>query len=135
MLLLLLTTLFASTLANPCGPLSNSCPCLGSAEAANIALRWLEIFQTNSAGNGTGAAIIESTIAENFTYYDEGASFGDPAAVYSNKSALEESIAGTGYSGTLVTDVKYTVLTTFASCDTIGLRWQSNSKSAKAENV
>ncbi|EME80611.1 uncharacterized protein MYCFIDRAFT_177542 [Pseudocercospora fijiensis CIRAD86] len=134
-LLLLLPTLFTNTLANPCGPLSSSCPCLNSPEASNIALRWLQIFQTDSLGNGTGFALIDSTISENFTYYDEGASFGDPAPVYPNKAALENSISGEGYSGNLVTDVKYSVLETFESCETIGLRWRSEASSARGENV
>lgn len=109
--------------------------CLNSAEAYNIALRWLQIFQTDSKGAGTGGAIIDSTIAPNFTYYDEGASFGDPAPVYTSKSALVESISGTGYSGTVVTNVQYSILTAFASCDISVIRWQSDSKAANATEV
>jgi hypothetical protein len=67
-------------------PLSSAqvcCPtpgpsCISTGEAANLALRWLQIFQTDGQGAGIGAALIPSTIALNFTYYDEGASFGEP---------------------------------------------------------
>jgi hypothetical protein len=68
-------------------------------------------------------------------YYDEGASFGDPSPVYSNASSVESSVSGSGYSGSLVTDVKYSILTNFASCDTVVVRWQSDSRSAKAKGV
>ena len=110
-------------------------PCLGEAESYLIALRWLQIFQTDAKGVGIGGAIIDSTIAPNFTYYDEGASFGKPAPVYDGKASLVKSISGTGYSGTVVTDVRYTILTAFASCDTSVVRWQSNSKAANGTGV
>jgi len=84
-----------------------------------ISRRWLSIFQTTSNGAGTGAALVESTLAPNFTYYDQGSTFGDPTPVYSNASAVEASVSGAGYSGTLVTDVKYSIVTNFASCDTV----------------
>lgn len=42
-------------------------PCLNSGEAYNIALRWLQIFQTDVNGTGTGSAIIPSTLTSNFT--------------------------------------------------------------------
>jgi hypothetical protein len=110
-------------------------PCLGDAESYLIALRWLQIFQTNAKGVGIGGAIIDSTIAPNFTYYDEGASLGKPRPVYDGKASLVKSISGTGYSGTVVTDVHYTILTAFASCDTSVVRWQSNSKAANGTGV
>lgn len=113
----------------------NQPPCLNPAEAHLISLRWLQIFQTNSKGAGTGAALVQTTLASNFTYYDEGSTFGNPAPVYNSSAAVEESVSGTGYSGTLVTDVQYSILHSFASCDTAVLRWQSNSKAAKATNV
>ena len=112
-----------------------SSPCLVEAEANLISLRWLQIFQTNAKGVGIGGAIIDSTIAENFTYYDEGASFGDPAPVYDGKQSLVKSISGSGYSGTLVTDVRYTVLYAFCSCDIAVVRWQSNSKAANGTGM
>lgn len=110
-------------------------PCLDQAEAYLIALRWLQIFQTNSKGEGTGAALVSSTLASNFSYFDEGASFGDSAAVYSSAAEVEESVSGSGYSGSLVTGVQYSILYAFASCDTSVVRWQSNSKSAKSKGV
>lgn len=42
-------------------------PCLSPGESYNIALRWLQIFQTNENGTGTGSAIIPSTLTSNFT--------------------------------------------------------------------
>jgi hypothetical protein len=117
------------------GSASTGPPCLADAEAYNIALRWLQIFQTDAKGAGTGAAIIDSTIAPNFTYYDEGASLGKSAPVYDGKASLVKSISGTGYSGTLVTNVQYSILTAFASCDISVLRWQSNSKAANGTGV
>ena len=84
---------------------ANEIPCLGPAEASNIATRWLNIFQKDSNGTSTGIGLITTLIADNFTYYDEGASFGDPAPLYTSRQALYESIAGSGYSGALVTDV------------------------------
>lgn len=110
-------------------------PCLGEAESYLIALRWLQIFQTDTKGAGIGGAIIDSTIAPNFTYYDEGASFGKSKPVYDGKASLVTAISGTGYSGTAVTDVRYTILTAFASCDTSVVRWQSNSKAANGTGV
>ena len=110
-------------------------PCLGEAESYLIALRWLQIFQTDAKGAGIGGAIIDSTIAPNFTYYDEGASFGKSKPVYKGKASLVKSISGTGYSGTLVTDVRYSILTSFSSCDTSVVRWQSNSKAANGTGV
>lgn len=110
-------------------------PCLVPAEGRNIAARWFQIFQTDSTGAGTGAAIVESTLAPNFTYYDEGASFGDPAAVYNSSSAVYDSVSGSGYSGNLVTSVQYTVLESLVGCDFVVSRWQSNSKAANATNV
>lgn len=110
-------------------------PCLIPAEGRNIASRWFQIFQTDSNGTGTGAAIVESTLATNFTYYDEGASFGDPDPVYNSSQAVYDSVSGSGYSGSLVTDVQYTVLESLIGCDFVVSRWQSNSKSANATNV
>ena len=69
-------------------------PCLDTAESYLIALRWLQIFQTDTKGAGTGAAIVSSTLAPNFTYFDEGASFGKVGAVYSNASQVETSVSG-----------------------------------------
>ena len=114
---------------------SSSSPCLVPAEGRNIASRWFQIFQTDANGTGIGAAIVESTLAQNFTYFDEGASFGDPSAVYNSSQAVYDSVSGTGYSGNLVTDVKYTVLQSLVGCDFVVSRWQSNSKSANATNV
>lgn len=114
---------------------ANNPPCLIPAEGRNIASRWFQIFQTNANGTGTGAAIVESTLSPNFTYYDEGASFGDPAAVYNSSQEVYDSVSGSGYSGTLVTDVQYTVLQSLVGCDFVVSRWQSNSKSANATNV
>lgn len=110
-------------------------PCLVPAEGRNIASRWFQIFQTDADGAGTGAAIVESTLAPNFTYYDEGASFGDPAAVYNSSRAVYDSVSGTGYSGNLVTEVQYTVLESLVGCNFVVSRWQSNSKAANATNV
>lgn len=42
-------------------------PCLSTGEAYNIALRWLQIFQTDLNGTGTGAVIVPSTLTSNFT--------------------------------------------------------------------
>lgn len=110
-------------------------PCLIPAEGRNIASRWFQIFQTDANGTGTGAAIVESTLAINFTYYDEGASFGNPDPVYDSSQAVYESVSGSGYSGSLVTDVQYTVIESLVGCDFVVSRWQSNSKSANATNV
>jgi hypothetical protein len=117
------------------GSASTGPPCLAEAEAYNIALRWLQIFQTDSKGAGTGGAIIDSTIAPNFTYYDEGNSFGKPAPVYDGKASLVKAISGTGYSGTAVSSVQYSILTAFTSCDISVVRWQSNSKAANGTGV
>lgn len=68
-------------------------------------------------------------------YYDEGASFGDPAAVYNSSQAVMDSVTGSGYSGALVTNVTYSIVEAFASCDTAVVRWQSDSLSANATNV
>lgn len=68
-------------------------------------------------------------------YYDEGASFGDPAPVYNSSQAVMDSVSGSGYSGALVTNVTYSIIEAFASCDTAVLRWQSDSLSANATNV
>lgn len=114
---------------------ANMPPCLIPAEARNIASRWFQIFQTDTNGTGTGAAIVESTLATNFTYYDEGASFGDPAPLYNSSQEVFESVSGSGYSGALVTNVKYTVLESLVGCDFVVSRWQSNSVSANATNV
>lgn len=113
----------------------NSPPCLIPAEARNIASRWFQIFQTDANGTGTGAALVESTLSPNFTYFDEGASFGDPAAVYNSSQEVYDSVSGTGYSGNLVTDVQYTVLQSLVGCDFVVSRWQSNSRAANATNV
>ena len=110
-------------------------PCLCSAEAYLISLRWLQIFQTNAKGIGTGAAIVPSTLSPNFTYFDEGASFGKPGPYYTSADEVMETVSGAGYSGGYVTSVKYTVLDSFASCDTVTVRWQSDSKSATAKGV
>ena len=110
-------------------------PCLSQPEAANIALRWFSIFETDSQGNGTGAALVNSTLSPGFQYTDEGATFGDPAPLYTNRSAVYEAVSGSGYSGALVTDVKYSIFTVFCSCDIVVARWQGNSLSAKADNV
>lgn len=115
--------------------LINSPPCLDPAEASLIALRWLQIFDTDSKGAGTGSAIIASTLATNFTYWDEGASFGKAKPVYTSSQAVYNSVTGTGYSGTLVTNVQYSVVFSFASCDIVLCRWSSSSKAAKAKGV
>lgn len=114
---------------------ASSPPCLVPAEGRNIASRWFQIFQTDANGTGTGAAIVESTLATNFTYYDEGASFGNPDSVYNSSQAVYDSVSGSGYSGSLVTDVQYTVIESLVGCDFVVSRWQSNSKSANATNV
>ncbi|KPI36250.1 uncharacterized protein AB675_7357 [Cyphellophora attinorum] len=97
---------------------SSSTPCLSPGESYNIALRWLQIFQTNENGTGTGSAIVASTLTSNFTYYDEGASFGNATAVYDSAGAVYNSVSGSGYSGSLVTNVTYSIIESFASCDT-----------------
>lgn len=114
---------------------ANNPPCLVPAEGKNIASRWFQIFQTDANGTGTGAAIVESTLSTNFNYYDEGASFGDPAPLYNSSQEVFDSVSGSGYSGALVTDVKYTVLQSLVGCDFVVSRWQSNSVSANATNV
>ena len=48
---------------------------------------------------------------------------------------MTTSIAGSGYSGVLVTNVSYSVIYVFASCSEIALRWQSDSMSANAIKV
>lgn len=68
-------------------------------------------------------------------YYDEGASFGDSAAVYNSSQAVTDSVTGSGYSGALVTNVTYSIIEAFASCDRAVVRWQSDSLSANATNV
>ena len=59
----------------------------------------------------------------------------DDTLVYNSSAAVAESVSGSGYSGTLVTNVTYSVLETFASCNTAVVRWQSDSLSANATNV
>ncbi|KAM3425628.1 hypothetical protein BST61_g7573 [Cercospora zeina] len=97
-------------------------PCLSEPEAANIARRWFSIFQTDAQGNGTGAALVDVTLAPNFQYTDEGATFGDPAPLYTNQTAVYDSVSSSGYSDALVTDVKYDVLYVFSGCSVIGAR-------------
>ena len=46
----------------------SSPPCLNEAEAYLISARWLDIFETNKKGKGTGGAIVETSLAPNFTY-------------------------------------------------------------------
>lgn len=123
------TTLTQSTCCAP------DPPCLGTAEAANIALRWLSIFFTDANGSGLGAPLVLPTIAENFTYYDEGLTLGVPGAIYHNRSELLSVVSSTGYNGALATNVTYSVLHTFASCDTVGLRWMSNQNAGNGTNV
>ena len=108
-------------------------PCLGASEAASFGLRWLTIFFTDTNGIGTGAPLVIPTIAENFTYYDEGLSVTGPA--YHNRSELLSVVGGPGYNGLLTTNITYSVLFTFASCDTIGLRWLSNQNAANGTDV
>ncbi|CZT15490.1 uncharacterized protein RCC_12332 [Ramularia collo-cygni] len=110
-------------------------PCLSHPEASNIALRWFSIFETDSLGNGTGAALVNSTLASEFQYIDYGATMGDQMPLYTDRSSVYESVSGSGYSGALVTDVKYTIPFVFTSCNVIGARWQTKSMSAMAENV
>ncbi|SMQ49320.1 unnamed protein product [Zymoseptoria tritici ST99CH_3D7] len=43
-------------------------PCLSQPEAANIALRWFSIFQTDGNGTGTGAALVNSTLSPDFQW-------------------------------------------------------------------
>lgn len=69
-------------------------PCLDTAESYLIALRWLQIFQTDVNGTGTGAALVSSTLAKNFTYYDEGASFGKVGPVYESAKEVETAVSG-----------------------------------------
>ena len=114
---------------------ASSPPCLDAAEAYLISLRWLQIFQTDKKGKGIGGALVETTLSPNFTYYDEGASFGEPAPLYDGADQVYESVTGSGYSGALVTNVRYSINTAFASCDTAVVRWQSDSVSAKAKGV
>lgn len=97
-LLLFLASLVPTTFSQS-SCCTQSPPCLGSAEAANIALRWLSIFFTNPEGKGTGAGLIFPTIAENFTYYDEGFSLGNPAPVYTSRADLLSVVSGQGYVG------------------------------------
>lgn len=110
-------------------------PCVNSPEADNLARRWLSIFETDSKGSGIGAAIVNVTLSPNFTNYDEGATFGDPAPLYNSSNAVYASVSGSGYSGSLVTDVRYSTLFVFSSCNVIGLRWRSSSMSANTANV
>ncbi len=110
-------------------------PCLSSAEATNIAIRYLTAFQTDHSGAGTGAALINNTFAPTFTYFDEGASFGVFGPVYHNRTELTSVIMSSGYSGSLVTDVTYTLIDSFSSCNMILTRWISESRSANATNV
>ena len=117
---------------NACASSSN---CLNTAEASNIALRYVSAFETDAKGQGTGVALVPSTFAPNFTYYDEGVSFGVPGPYYHNRSELTAALEGSGYTGTLSTNVKYTVLDLFASCNMILLRWQSNSQATNATNM
>lgn len=109
--------------------------CLIPAEGRNIASRWFQIFETNVNGTGLGAAIVQSTLTSNFTYYDEGASMGDPAPVYTSSKDVYDSVSGSGYSGNIVTNVTYTVIESLVGCDFVVSRWQSNSNSANATNV
>lgn len=62
----LLPSLILAQGATICYPTSDP-PCLGSAEAYLISLRWLQIFQTNENGTGTGSALVASTLSDNFT--------------------------------------------------------------------
>lgn len=110
-------------------------PCLSQPEASNIALRWFSIFETDSRGNGTGAALVNSTLAPEFQYIDYGATMGEQTPLYTDRSAVYDSVSGSGYSGALVTDVKYTIPFVFTNCNIIGARWQTKSLSAMAENV
>ena len=50
----------------------SSPPCLNEAEAYLISARWLDIFETDKKGAGTGGAIVETTLAPNFTYVSSG---------------------------------------------------------------
>lgn len=68
-------------------------------------------------------------------YYDLGASFDDPTPIYDSAEAVYESVTGSGYSGALVTNVTYSIIEAFASCDIAVLRWQSDSLSTNATNV
>ncbi|EGP89188.1 uncharacterized protein MYCGRDRAFT_92094 [Zymoseptoria tritici IPO323] len=110
-------------------------PCLSQPEAANIALRWFSIFQTDGNGTGTGAALVNSTLSPEFQYTDYGATMGEQTPLYTNRSAVYESVSGSGYSGALVTDVKYTTPFIWTNCYIVGARWQTNSLSANATNV
>lgn len=74
--------------------MATTTPCLDTAESYLIALRWLQIFQTDVNGTGTGAALVPSTLAKNFTYYDEGASFGQTVAQYNSSSQVEDAVSG-----------------------------------------
>lgn len=138
---------------------SSSSPCLAPGEAYNIAERWLSIFQTDINGTGTGSALVPSTLTDNFTvsytsvrpppktssislthafqkqYYDLGATFNDPTPIYNSSAAVLTSVTGSGYSGALVTNVTYTIIERFATCDISVLRWRSDSLSANATNV
>lgn len=114
---------------------TSEAPCVNSPEADNLARRWLSIFETDSKGSGIGAAIVNVTLSPNFTNYDEGATFGDPAPLYNSSEAVYASVSGSGYSGALVTNVRYSTLFVFSSCNVVGLRWRSSSMSAKATNV
>ena len=124
-------TLTAQAVASPKGYSG----CIDTTEAYSIANNYLDTFQTNSKGKATGLALINKVFAPNLTYYDLGASFGNPAPLYDSRAAFRKAQKGVGYVGSVVTDVQYTTLFAVASCDIVTLRWASDSLSASAENV
>lgn len=111
-------------------------PCLSAQEGASFARRWLSIWETDSNAKSTGFGLINITLAENFTYFDEGASFGVPGPIWTNREEVYKIVSGPGYNLGYVTNVKYYVLYAFSSCSTVGMRWQMKSLAAhKPPNV
>ncbi|KAL9044291.1 MAG: hypothetical protein Q9214_002559 [Letrouitia sp. 1 TL-2023] len=115
-------TLFAlpAFIAATCGS------CIGDSEVRTISQKWLDSFST-------GGPPVRDAATRDILIYDEGATNGSTKPEVTNIKQLEDIISASAYGGGGVTNVTYSIVFTFHTCDRIALRWQE--KAITTDNV
>lgn len=99
----------------PCGG------CLTSSEVIPISTRWLRVFSTG------GLSGLKKAATENVQYWNEEFTYpGCPTPYAANRSQLYDIIASTAESWTVSTNINFEIVSAWASCDRIAVRWRQN---------
>jgi len=106
--------------------------CLTDGDAKTIISNWADIMRNNSAGFDTVAELVNATISDNFTSYEETFNNGASDVSFVGRANL---IPGPPAGPSAITNLTFTTVYSFHDCGNIAYRWEYHATTTGEDKI